>query len=75
MAEAKERLSYAEFLAWAAYRRKYGTLHPGMRLEHAAALVATVVNRMGGGKAEMKDFMPHFEEQPLTLEEAMEQWV
>lgn len=29
IAEAKERLSYAEYRAWVAYLNKRGSLHPG----------------------------------------------
>jgi hypothetical protein len=59
IAEAKERLSYAEALDWFAYIRKRGSLHDGMRVEAAAALISVVLNRVNGGKADMADFMPH----------------
>ena len=42
IAEAKLRISFPEFKAWAAYRNKRGSLHPGMRTERGAALLATL---------------------------------
>ena len=38
--EAKERLSFEETLAWAAYMRQRGSLHVGMRLEVGFELLA-----------------------------------
>lgn len=70
VSEAKERLSYAEALAWQAYMRKRGSLHVGMRLEHGFALLATIVNNALGGHATLRDFMPHLE-QPSSIEEVM----
>jgi hypothetical protein len=70
VAEAKERLSYAEALAWQSYMRKRGSLHVGMRLEYGFALLAKIVNNALGGHATLRDFMPHVE-QPSTLEEVM----
>lgn len=57
--EAKERISYDEYLSWCAYVRKRGTLNLGMRVEAGFALLATMVNRATGGQAKMEDFMPH----------------
>ncbi len=76
IAEAKDRISYAEYLQWARYRNKRGSLHPGMRVEEGAALVASIlanVNSKRGG-FKITDFMAHAEEQPMTLDEAMDQW-
>ena len=39
------------------------------------AIVALQVNRMGGGKAELIDFMPHHEKAGVSLETAMAEWV
>lgn len=77
IAEAKERLSYVEFLQWARYRAERGSLHPGMRIEEGAALVASIlanVNSKRGG-FKVTDFMTHAEEQPASLDQAMETWV
>lgn len=74
IAEAKANISYAEVLAWAAYRDKYGSLNLGRRLEFSSAIVALQVNRMNGGKAELVDFMPHASRAEVSLEQAMEEW-
>lgn len=69
--EAQHRLSYDEFLSWVAYRRKRGSLNIGMRVERAAALLATLfanVNSKEGGY-KIYDFMPHDEEPELTIDD------
>lgn len=66
IAEAKERLSYAEAMQWHAYRKKRGRLNIGLRLEEGAALVASSVNRSVGGKATVDDFAPHLREDEGT---------
>jgi hypothetical protein len=72
VAEAKERISHEEALKWSAYREKRGTLNLGLRLEAGFALIATTINRALGGKAEMQDFMPHFDQhQEASLEDVM----
>lgn len=60
--EAKERVTYDEYLSWCAYVRKRGTLNIGMRLEMGIALLAQVTNNSMGGKAKMTDFLPKREE-------------
>lgn len=69
--EAKQRITYAEALKWAAYRERFGPLNLGMRLEAGFALIAWQINRAIGGSAEMSDFMPHFDGGELTIEDAM----
>lgn len=71
VAEAKERMTYSEALLWSAYLKKRGTVHFGMRLENATALLATQMNRALGGKAEMQDFMPHADEKVADLADVM----
>lgn len=68
IAEAKENLSYAEYLDWCSYIKKRGSLDVGSRIEWAGALIAMVVNNSNGGKAKMTDFMPHYEEPPASIE-------
>lgn len=75
IAEAKANISYAEVLAWVAYRDKYGTFNLGRRMELSTAIIALQVNRGNGGKAELVDFMPNAERPELDLEQAMEEWV
>lgn len=74
IAEAKTTLSYAEVLAWVAYRDKHGSLNLASRNELATALIALQVNRSGGGKAELHDFMPHHIRPGAGLEQAMRDW-
>lgn len=59
VAEAKERITYAEFVDWMTYRKMRGSLFNGNRLESGFALLAWMVNKACGGSAEQKDFMPH----------------
>lgn len=76
IAEAQHRLSYPEFLSWAKYRAKRGSLNLGMRVERGAALLATLyanAHTKNGGYR-IYDFMPHEEEGPISLDEAMKAW-
>lgn len=59
---------------WMEFARMRGTLHTGMRLERGFALLAWMVNQAAGGKAEFKDFAPHFDEAEVSLGEAMKTW-
>lgn len=61
-------------LAWVAYRDKHGSLDIGRRIELSTALIAVQVNRSGGGKAELYDFMPHHIKPDVDLERAMKDW-
>ncbi len=72
--EAKERMTYHEALAWGRYIDRYGSLHTGRRLEAGSAMVALQTHRLGGGLAELLDFMPHEQRRGLSLERAIEQW-
>jgi hypothetical protein len=71
VAEAKERLSYAEYLDWCEYIRLRGSLHVGMRLEVGFALIAMVINRAIGGTANVHDFTPHIAEPEASIEDVM----
>lgn len=61
MEEAKERMSYAEFLNWLVYKQMRGSLNTGNRLESLGGLLASTILKAIGGKAEAADFMPHAE--------------
>lgn len=74
IAEAKAALSYAEVLAWVAYRDKHGSLNLARRIELATGLVALQVNRGAGGKADLYDFLPHHIRPGADLEQAMATW-
>lgn len=69
-------MSYREFLRWSAYRRKRGSLNPGMRVEEGIALLCTVYlnSKSSKSKFSLTDFMLHMDEPELSLEEAMETW-
>lgn len=75
IAEAKATLSYAEVLAWVGYRDKHGSLNVARRQELSAALIALQVNRNGGGRADLYDFMPHHVQPGISLLEAVASWV
>lgn len=78
IAEAKERISYSEFLGWLQYRNLRGSLNLGMRIERGSALLATIyANAHRKKDAEpftLDDFMPHADQKPITLEKAMQEW-
>lgn len=76
IAEAKQVLSYREVQQWMAYIRKRGTVAMQRRMEWPLGVVAMYLNRLGGGKAEMADFMPYAseEDKEISLAEAMERW-
>lgn len=75
IAEAQSTISYPEFLQWAAFRRKRGTLHTGLRIDRAAALLASLyANAHSKDKFTPYDFTPYEQAPPITLEEAMKSW-
>lgn len=60
IAEAQARMSYAEAVAWAAYRIKYGSLNIGLRLEIGfGQVLAMIANACGNDRATVFDFAPH----------------
>ncbi len=78
IAEAKARLSIAEFREWQRYRQKYGCLNPMLRTEWSAGLLASVMANMWRGSQtppfRLTDFTPHIDESPVSLKEAMKTW-
>lgn len=76
VAEAKERLSYLEYLQWIRFRNKRGSLNSGFRVEIAiaqlCALFANVNSKNGNYK--LHDFAPHMDEPVISLEDAMKLW-
>lgn len=78
IAEAKSRISYPEFLQWVTYRRRRGSLNPGMRTEHGAAMVATILSNVNRQKdsppVSFYNFASHHDEPVISMEEAMEMW-
>jgi hypothetical protein len=76
IAEAKERVSFAEFMSWARYRNRRGSLNLGMRIERGTAMLAAMYanahSKDGGFK--FHDFAPHHDAPPISLEQAMKDW-
>ena len=77
IAKAKRQLTYAEFITWMKYREKRGSLNTGMRVERGTALLATLYanNNSKNGGYRIYDFAPHEVEPPVSLEQAMENWI
>ena len=71
VAEARQRISRRELLKWIAFRRKRGTLHPGLRTDEAAARLCVVANRSLGGKAQVHDFLPYHDEKVASVNDVM----
>ena len=69
--EAKNRMTYVEYLQWLKYRRRRGSLFMGNRLESGFALIAWMIHRALGGKKEMDFFMPHWEQPQQSVDEVM----
>ena len=56
-------MSSAEFVRWIEYRQRNGAMDDRRTHDRPAALVATVVAKVFGGKAQMEDFMPYKQQQ------------
>jgi hypothetical protein len=67
--EAKRNVSVKEFAQWAEYIRKRGSLNVGQRVEAATAVLSLQVNRALGGKAELMDFLPHWDQPEVGIED------
>lgn len=78
IAEAQQRISYPEFVRWAQYRSKRGSLNQGLRIERGTALLATMyanAHRKEHAPAyELHDFAPYHDQPEATLEDAMANW-
>lgn len=59
-----------------AYYRRRGTLNPNRKLEWGFALLATLIhNALSKDPKQITDFMPyHEDEEPISLDKAMETW-
>lgn len=62
-------MSAAEARQWMEYIRKRGSLNVGQRVEAAVAVLATQINAAMGGKAEMTDFMPHWDAPEANIDD------
>ena len=73
--EAQQRISYPEFMQWVKYRARRGSFNVGRRVEEAQALMATMFHNVHSKKPKpMTDFMPHYYEKPISIEDAMKNW-
>lgn len=69
-------MSHAEALGWAAYVKKRGSLSVAARLEIGFGMLAALIINRTGGRADPRDFMPHFgasddEDEEATLDDVM----
>jgi len=77
IAEAKENISYSELMQWIGYRQKRGSLHIGMRVEQSSAMIASLYANAHSKKGvtwKINDFMPHADQEPIELEDALKLW-
>lgn len=88
IAEAKQRMSWAEFQAWCAYRNKHGPLSAQQRIEDVGAFLAqatlsTIPRPKGEKGPTLQDLRiyhqttkaePASEAKALSLNEAMAAW-
>ena len=78
IAEARERVSYPEFITWAKYRKRRGSLNAGLRIEHGMAMLASLYanarRKEHAPPVDLFDFAPHLDRPEATLEEAMAAW-
>lgn len=74
--EAKQAMSYKEYLSWCRYRSKRGSLNVGMRVEHGSALLGALYanSKSKHGGLTVYDFAPHHERPEITLDQAMKEW-
>lgn len=76
IAQAKETISYREFMMWVQYRNKRGSLNTGSRVEVSGALLASMyanAHSKHGGMT-IYDFAPHLDAPAMSLDQAMKQW-
>lgn len=78
IAEAQDTLDWDEFLLWAAYRAKRGSLNTGYRVEVAAARICSVYANFQRTKQtdpqfHLEDFAPHMDAREITIEELAQQ--
>lgn len=74
--EAQHKVSYDEFMSWAAYRRMRGSLNVGLRIDRGSALLASMYanSKSKNGGYRVYDFTPFEEEPPISVDQAMEKW-
>lgn len=53
-------MTYSEFITWALYMEKRGSLSVPNRLESGFAMLASVTANVQGNKTKVTDFMPNY---------------
>lgn len=75
IAEAVQNMSYVEFCQWCRYRRQFGSMNVGMRVEHGAAMNASLFASANSKRSyKIFDFAPHINEPKIEMDWAMENW-
>lgn len=79
IAKAKEAISYTEYLEWVEFINRHGSLNLAKHIERGFALVAHITSvahkiKSNGVIPGIKEFMPHYKEPEISLEEAMRTW-
>lgn len=69
IAEAKETLTAEEFIAWAEYRKAYGTLNASAKLDYTTAFTLYAINRFMGGESNLEDFLPERLKPEATMDD------
>lgn len=71
IAEAKQNMSYDEFVAWCKYRSLQGGLNIGLRVDRAVSrALAVYFNAMSKGKKlKPHDFSPYDQESPVDVDD------
>jgi hypothetical protein len=68
-------MSPAELDVWIQYRNKYGPMNPVRMYDRGAAIIATLVSRSAGGKANVDDFLPFGEKHTDYIEPDPEEFL
>lgn len=72
IAEARQTISYAEFINWWAYIKKHGVISPQRRQEELVAWQMFHLNSINGGKAELKTFLRYSQAVEADVEASAE---
>ena len=67
VSELKHRMSAAEFSRWINYRNRHGAMDDRRTVDRPAAVVASTIAQVFGGKAQVEDFMPYKPEEEETV--------
>lgn len=68
-------MTLKEVNLWTTYRHKYGPLNPVRMYDHGAAIVASMISNVNGGKSKPLDFMPYGKETQEEIEMSQEEFI